>query len=277
MGSESESREFLSAPPVSAGPEAIAPGGSAPHGPPGVGRLVEALRPNQRNGLQSGALHRYLREVEIEEIESALDRNGWNVAATARELGVHRTGLYERLRRLGIALPKRPGKPSNRDLRRPAWPCPTCGAAAGEPCRFRSTSHPRSPHWKRRDPPEDEEETGESTEVFALRETTLSLLTEPADREAIPRLGLLHRYALDRRVADDPAICAACCAGARDLRNLQGFFDWLSREAEATERGRSGIALAESARAWGEKLGRLAASIEDELVGLLRSGRTTNA
>jgi len=185
------------------------------------------------------ALHSYLRAVEIEGIESALARNGGNVAATARELGRSRTGLILRMQTLGIERPVKTsqagmGNETREDLSEPA---------PGE---------------------------------LALRETTLYRLTEPADRLAILRVGrMLHRYALDQPPECGLAICAACQAGAKDLRNLQGFFEWLSREADETEPGRSGVALAESAHAWGEELARLAAAIEDEL-GLPRSGRSTN-
>jgi PAS domain S-box-containing protein len=39
---------------------------------------------------------------------SVLERNGWNRAATARELGVHKTTLWRKMKRLGIAAPPHP-------------------------------------------------------------------------------------------------------------------------------------------------------------------------
>jgi PAS domain S-box-containing protein len=39
-------------------------------------------------------------------LEAALERNGWNRAATARELGVHKTTLWRKMKRLGIEPPQ---------------------------------------------------------------------------------------------------------------------------------------------------------------------------
>ena len=40
-------------------------------------------------------------------LETALERNGWNVSATARELDVSRVGLSKKIRRLGLERPRR--------------------------------------------------------------------------------------------------------------------------------------------------------------------------
>jgi PAS domain S-box-containing protein len=48
--------------------------------------------------------------LEAQAIRSALKRNGYNRVAAARELGVHKSTLFRKLKRLGIALPDRDGR-----------------------------------------------------------------------------------------------------------------------------------------------------------------------
>jgi PAS domain S-box-containing protein len=43
-------------------------------------------------------------------IRAALDRSGWNRTAAARELGIHKTTLHRKIRKLGIELPARDGR-----------------------------------------------------------------------------------------------------------------------------------------------------------------------
>jgi transcriptional regulator with PAS, ATPase and Fis domain len=47
-----------------------------------------------------------LAEVEAQFIRQVLARNRWNRAAAARELGIHKTTLHRKIRRLGIDLPE---------------------------------------------------------------------------------------------------------------------------------------------------------------------------
>lgn len=47
-----------------------------------------------------------LEELEAEFLIDALRRNGWNRAATARDLGIHKTTLWRRIKRLGIVAPR---------------------------------------------------------------------------------------------------------------------------------------------------------------------------
>jgi sigma-54 specific flagellar transcriptional regulator A len=44
-----------------------------------------------------------LARIEIEKIEQALKNNGWVVASAARELGLLRTTLVEKMKKYGIA------------------------------------------------------------------------------------------------------------------------------------------------------------------------------
>jgi len=48
--------------------------------------------------------------LEIEAIQSALERNGFNRLAAARELGIHKTTLFRKIRRLGLTLPDQDGR-----------------------------------------------------------------------------------------------------------------------------------------------------------------------
>jgi DNA-binding NtrC family response regulator len=59
---------------------------------------------------------RSLRDLEAAFIQDALERNGWNRQATARELGIHKTTLLRKIRRLGITLPRTDGR-TTRHLR----------------------------------------------------------------------------------------------------------------------------------------------------------------
>jgi transcriptional regulator with PAS, ATPase and Fis domain len=51
-----------------------------------------------------------LPELERRFIYQALKRNGWNRQATAAELGMHKTTLWRKIKRLGIRLPPQDGR-----------------------------------------------------------------------------------------------------------------------------------------------------------------------
>ena len=48
--------------------------------------------------------------LDAQAIRSALERNGYNRLAAARELGIHKTTLYRRMKKLGISLPEQDGR-----------------------------------------------------------------------------------------------------------------------------------------------------------------------
>jgi PAS domain S-box-containing protein len=52
--------------------------------------------------------------LDIQAIRAALERNGYNRLAAAKALGIHKTTLFRKLKRLGISLPERDGR-SRRD------------------------------------------------------------------------------------------------------------------------------------------------------------------
>jgi len=65
---------------------------------------------NLSGGLPRWTLRQLRNQCEREFIEAVLQRTGWNVAASARQLGLKRTYLHEKLRQLGLARPS--GAPS---------------------------------------------------------------------------------------------------------------------------------------------------------------------
>jgi transcriptional regulator with PAS, ATPase and Fis domain len=48
--------------------------------------------------------------LDTQAIRAALERNGFNRAAAARDLGIHKTTLFRRMRKLGIPLPQQDGR-----------------------------------------------------------------------------------------------------------------------------------------------------------------------
>jgi PAS domain S-box-containing protein len=72
--------------------------------------LPERLRPAgaAEAGLAGGA--RTLKEIEARFIRDALARNNWNRLATARELGIHKSTLFRKIKSLGIQLPDQDGR-----------------------------------------------------------------------------------------------------------------------------------------------------------------------
>jgi PAS domain S-box-containing protein len=49
--------------------------------------------------------------IDAQAIRAALERNGYNRAAAARELGIHKTTLFRRMKKLGLTFPGRKGRP----------------------------------------------------------------------------------------------------------------------------------------------------------------------
>jgi transcriptional regulator with PAS, ATPase and Fis domain len=55
-----------------------------------------------------------LAEIEARVLYDALRRNEWNRAAAAEELGIHKTTLWRKVKRLGLALPEQDGRGQRR-------------------------------------------------------------------------------------------------------------------------------------------------------------------
>lgn len=54
--------------------------------------------------------------LDAEAIHAALERNAFNRLAAARDLGIHKTTLFRRMKKLGIALPEQDGRASRKPL-----------------------------------------------------------------------------------------------------------------------------------------------------------------
>jgi transcriptional regulator with PAS, ATPase and Fis domain len=48
--------------------------------------------------------------LDVQAIRASLERNGFNRLAAARELGIHKTTLFRRIKKLGITLPEQDGR-----------------------------------------------------------------------------------------------------------------------------------------------------------------------
>jgi DNA-binding NtrC family response regulator len=66
--------------------------------------------------VDSGSMEAVLRNAEEHGILSALKRNGFNRAAAARELGIHKTTLYRKMKVLNLPLPEQNGRSPKKPL-----------------------------------------------------------------------------------------------------------------------------------------------------------------
>ncbi|MCP4547653.1 MAG: PAS domain S-box protein [bacterium] len=80
-------------------------------------RIEEKHLPPELSGGESGdtedsSIDLVKRVAEAASIRRALERNGFNRLAAARELGIHKTTLYRKIKTLGITLPEQDGRTS---------------------------------------------------------------------------------------------------------------------------------------------------------------------
>ncbi len=72
-----------------------------------IERVVVAASPTAASGidglLEAPSLAEFQRASEIHYLRHQLERNGWNIAATARAIGTPRSNLYKKLQAYGIA------------------------------------------------------------------------------------------------------------------------------------------------------------------------------
>jgi transcriptional regulator with PAS, ATPase and Fis domain len=81
-----------------------------------IAHLPEDLTSHRASGSSSSssdieAAHDLL---DAQSIRAALERNHFNRVAAARELGIHKTTLFRRVKKLGIPLPERDGRSARR-------------------------------------------------------------------------------------------------------------------------------------------------------------------
>jgi transcriptional regulator of acetoin/glycerol metabolism len=60
--------------------------------------------PKSSSGIKTLTVHNL---IDIQAIQTALERNNNNRGAAAKALGIHKTTLYRRMKKLGIFLPKK--------------------------------------------------------------------------------------------------------------------------------------------------------------------------
>ena len=76
----------------------------------GIEHLPEELTARARAREGAGGIRSVRDSVEAQAIRSALARSGFNRAAAARELGIHKTTLFRKLKLLDIVLPDGDGR-----------------------------------------------------------------------------------------------------------------------------------------------------------------------
>ena len=75
-----------------------------------IAHLPEELRTHGGPASAAPGLKHAHHALEAQSIRTALKRNHFNRLATARELGIHKTTLFRRMKKLGIVLPKQDGR-----------------------------------------------------------------------------------------------------------------------------------------------------------------------
>jgi PAS domain S-box-containing protein len=75
----------------------------------GIGHLPAELTSGVKEGANANA-HSAHDILDAQSIHAALERNSFNRLAAARDLGIHKTTLFRRMKRLGIALPEEDGR-----------------------------------------------------------------------------------------------------------------------------------------------------------------------
>ena len=69
----------------------------------------------ERQGIDTAPSRTTLEKLEASYIRDVLARNGYNRTAAARELGVHKTTLHRKIRRLAIELPRGDGRSARKE------------------------------------------------------------------------------------------------------------------------------------------------------------------
>lgn len=82
----------------------------------GIGQLPDDLTARRSYIDSASAITSAHDLVDIQAIQSALERNGYNRSAAAKELHIHKTTLFRRIKKLGIILPKLDGRKSKTPL-----------------------------------------------------------------------------------------------------------------------------------------------------------------
>ncbi len=80
----------------------------------GIGHLPEELTARQTAAGGEAEVRSAHELIDAQSIRAALERNHFNRLAAAEELGIHKTTLFRRMKRLGIPLPAQDGRSARR-------------------------------------------------------------------------------------------------------------------------------------------------------------------
>jgi transcriptional regulator with PAS, ATPase and Fis domain len=79
-----------------------------------IAHLPEDLTRHRHSGASSRGMRSAHDLLDAQSIRASLERNGFSRAAAARELGIHKTTLFRRVKKLRLQLPARDGRSSPR-------------------------------------------------------------------------------------------------------------------------------------------------------------------
>ena len=80
------------------------------HGHIAIDHLPEELTVGRVSPPASANIETLHNLIDAQSIQTALEQNNFNRLATAKALGIHKTTLFRRMKRLGLALPERDGR-----------------------------------------------------------------------------------------------------------------------------------------------------------------------
>jgi len=81
----------------------------------GLGHLPEDLITHDAAACADSDMRSAHNTLDVHAILAALERNAFNRLAAARDLGIHKTTLFRRMKKLGISLPGRDGRSDRKD------------------------------------------------------------------------------------------------------------------------------------------------------------------
>jgi PAS domain S-box-containing protein len=76
----------------------------------GIEHLPDEMKANCAPAGMDSDVRSFHNFIDIQSIRNALERNGYNRLSAAKELGIHKTTLFRRMKRLGILLPEQDGR-----------------------------------------------------------------------------------------------------------------------------------------------------------------------
>jgi len=76
----------------------------------GIGHLPEELKAYGASDGMGSDVQSFHDVIDTQSIRTALERNDYNRLAAAKELGIHKTTLFRRIKKLGISLPELDGR-----------------------------------------------------------------------------------------------------------------------------------------------------------------------